>query len=321
MNSVGDTPSDSSLDVVETTKFRNAAQVFHLNILRIRQLLQLGVRGIDASKSELRGVLSKVEASMRDPQSGLGFRKKVVNPKPGVVEVRLTETEIRLIHKAVTWNSELVADLHYNLHNLLCVATWGAFEGYIQAALAELFARHPLLLASEKKITVSEALSAGDGLTEYLIAQEIDDVGRKSFAELQSYIKSKLQIQFSNKHAGLLQEIYFLRNVIAHSAGFVRKDQIALVPHPVEVHEGAVRIETEYLDQVMQCVQEAVRQLDAQLHAKFGGEHKPTLDEMGPHAMLPPKGGARPTRTVDVPTEAEKKGRRGRPRKTGRPGQ
>jgi excinuclease ABC subunit B len=51
------------------------------------------------------------------------------------------------------------------------------------------------------------------------------------------------------------------------------------------------------------------------------GPHKPTLDEMGPHAMLPPKGGARPARTVDVPTEAEKKGRRGRPRKTGRPGQ
>jgi excinuclease ABC subunit B len=53
------------------------------------------------------------------------------------------------------------------------------------------------------------------------------------------------------------------------------------------------------------------------------GPHKPTLDEMGPHAMLPiPHAGTpRPTRTIDVPTEAEKKGRRGRPRKTGRPGQ
>jgi excinuclease ABC subunit B len=55
------------------------------------------------------------------------------------------------------------------------------------------------------------------------------------------------------------------------------------------------------------------------------GPHKPTLDEMGPHASLPiPAAGAprpeRPVRTIDVPTEAEKKGRRGRPRKTGRPG-
>jgi excinuclease ABC subunit B len=54
------------------------------------------------------------------------------------------------------------------------------------------------------------------------------------------------------------------------------------------------------------------------------GPHKPTLDEMGPHAMLPVKGAPpvpRPGRTIDVPTEAEKKSRRGRPRKTGRPGQ
>ncbi|CAN1724746.1 UvrABC system protein B [Hyphomicrobium sp. 1Nfss2.1] len=53
------------------------------------------------------------------------------------------------------------------------------------------------------------------------------------------------------------------------------------------------------------------------------GPHKPTLDEMGPHAMLPPKGGTppqKPARTVEIQTEAEKKSRRGRPRKTGRPG-
>ncbi len=57
---------------------------------------------------------------------------------------------------------------------------------------------------------------------------------------------------------------------------------------------------------------------------KVKGPHKPTLDEMGPHAMLSvPSGKApppKPTRTVEVLTEKEKKGRRGRPRKTGRPG-
>jgi excinuclease ABC subunit B len=56
------------------------------------------------------------------------------------------------------------------------------------------------------------------------------------------------------------------------------------------------------------------------------GPHKPTLDEMGPHAErgLPVSGKPRPDKppmkTIDVPTEAEKKSRRGRPRKTGRPG-
>jgi len=57
---------------------------------------------------------------------------------------------------------------------------------------------------------------------------------------------------------------------------------------------------------------------------KVKGPHKPTLDEMGPHASLPVKSGKappRPTRTVEVETEKEKRSRRGRPRKTGRPGQ
>ena len=58
------------------------------------------------------------------------------------------------------------------------------------------------------------------------------------------------------------------------------------------------------------------------------GPHKPTLDEMGPHAMLAvPKGKpapskpAKPARIIDVPDDAKRKPRRGRPRKTGRPGQ
>lgn len=55
------------------------------------------------------------------------------------------------------------------------------------------------------------------------------------------------------------------------------------------------------------------------------GPHKPTLDEMGPHALTPPRQGGKPlpakpvlTREFDDP--AEKGKRRGRPKKTGRPG-
>jgi excinuclease ABC subunit B len=50
---------------------------------------------------------------------------------------------------------------------------------------------------------------------------------------------------------------------------------------------------------------------------------KPTLDEMTVGRTEVPVGGApppKPTRTIDVPSKTEKKGRRGRPRKTGRPG-
>ena len=59
---------------------------------------------------------------------------------------------------------------------------------------------------------------------------------------------------------------------------------------------------------------------------KIRGPHKPTLDEMGPHAMLPVKSGALPskpalpTRTIEIEDTAETKTRRGRAKKTGRPG-
>ena len=75
----------------------------------------------------------------------------------------------------------------------------------------------------------------------------------------------------------------------------------------------------------------------------IAGPHKPTLDEMGPHASLPVKKGSdalpikpdmktasegkgsdptpRPTRTREFDDPSEKKSRRGRPKKTGRPGQ
>ena len=55
------------------------------------------------------------------------------------------------------------------------------------------------------------------------------------------------------------------------------------------------------------------------------GPHKPTLDEMGPHAErgLPvnKERPLKPVKTVEVSSEAERKRRRGRPKKTGRPGQ
>ena len=52
------------------------------------------------------------------------------------------------------------------------------------------------------------------------------------------------------------------------------------------------------------------------------GPHKPTLDEMGPHAERGlPVDKLKPAKTIEVSTEDERKRRRGRPKKTGRPGQ
>jgi len=53
-----------------------------------------------------------------------------------------------------------------------------------------------------------------------------------------------------------------------------------------------------------------------------GGPHKPTLDEMGPHAErgLPVGGKPLPPKPMILEPREKKKHRHGRPRKTGRPG-
>ncbi len=76
-----------------------------------------------------------------------------------------------------------------------------------------------------------------------------------------------------------------------------------------------------------------IREVDSRTKAgAFGeniaGPHKPTLDEMGPHASLPVKSGKALPKKPELPAitrefddPAEKGKRRGRPKKTGRPGQ
>ena len=74
-----------------------------------------------------------------------------------------------------------------------------------------------------------------------------------------------------------------------------------------------------------------IRDVDSRTKAgafgeKIAGPHKPTLDEMGPHASLPVKMGVQPeklpvpARTREFDDASEKKSRRGRAKKTGRPG-
>jgi excinuclease ABC subunit B len=108
-------------------------------------------------------------------------------------------------------------------------------------------------------------------------------------------------------------------------------------PGPLRDPDAVSRIRKPTLDEMGSAANRPIpaRAPDVDPRTKAGafgeqvkGPHKPTLDEMGPHAErglpvagkpIPPKP---PMKTIDVPSDAEKKTHRhGRPRKTGRPGQ
>jgi hypothetical protein len=102
-----------------------------------------------------------------------------------------------------------------------------------------------------------------------LVGKEIDDVGRKNFTDLQSYLQSKIKLQFSNRHTEKLRNAYFLRNVIAHGAGFLRSEQLSLVPEGVDTEGSELRISQKYLENLIGVIREAVSEFDKNVRTKF----------------------------------------------------
>ncbi len=114
-----------------------------------------------------------------------------------------------------------------------------------------------------------------------------------------------------------------------------RGSRITAAYEPVQptYAQSTSRVRKPSLDDMGPGTDRAIPRRDVDPRTKAGafgeqirGPHKPTLDEMGPHASLPVKSGPAPekprlpTRSVEFDDPAETKRRRGRPKKTGRPG-
>lgn len=235
-------------------------------------MLESVLTGIEQNKEIVSELITKVASALSSPPDEEVDEIDNEEELPTVrrfdknhVVVKLSKNQLELIEEALLMQIDLVKDIHFSLHNILCVATWGAFEGYIQSSLAETFTSNPILLSPDKKLTVSEILSARENLLDYLVAREVDDIGRKSFNDLQLYLKSKIHFQFSNIYANHMHDLYFLRNVIAHSAGFLRIDQIDQVPEGVNIDGKELRISQDYLTNSIECIEKAAEQLHLEL--------------------------------------------------------
>ena len=214
--------------------------------------------------------LSTLTTDQHAGVSGSALTAEKYNELKGGLSIFTTEVH-HSAKSAFSFYCHIVNGLKFHLHNMLLVAVWGAFEGYMQGALAELFAKRPYLLSSsDKKISIEEVINNRENVVEYVIAKEIDEIGRKNLKELQSYIRGKLKIQFSNQHFERMQDVYFLRNVISHSAGFLRKDQLGLVPKDVDVCNLELKISQSYLNETLDCITKAVCQFHVQVKEKFG---------------------------------------------------
>lgn len=249
--------------------------VFMLSISRINALLKAGTQGIEGEKKSITELHTKIAdgiaAGGEEDTDPDGPKSKLL--EDGSFQIKLTGDEARLLERAMSAHVMLVGDLDAHFNNILCVAVWGAFEGYIQGSMLEFFLAQPDLLASNKQISVREVVDAKDSIVELLARREVDDIGRKSFLDLQLYLRGRIKLQFSEQHSKRLVELYFLRNVIAHSAGFLRKDQLSSVPEGVTVKDDQLKIGQPYLVDSIKCVEDAVQHFDRRLKAKLQKSH------------------------------------------------
>jgi hypothetical protein len=260
-------PTDNAADIIEAVRELSPIAVFRLNVRRIRELLVDAGTSIEVKRTNIAGIVAKLSnlTSNEQPEDKADARPS----KDGLITLKLNEREVSLLLRLMTDEEFFVEGLKFHLHNILCVATWGALEGYLQAALAETFSLNPSLLSSDKKISVSEAIHAREHLVDYLVAKEVDDVGRLSFDRLQEYLKSRLHVQFSQEDVVRMRDFYFLRNIVAHSAGFLRKGQAGAVPDGVDLQGNELRISGNYLLNLVDCIERAVLDFDQRLHANF----------------------------------------------------
>jgi hypothetical protein len=137
------------------------------------------------------------------------------------------------------------------------MAMWASFEAFLQAVLAELYRARPDLLSSERQFAASEVVLARDNIVDYLISNEIADIGRRSFSDMQSYLRRRVQYQFSSSDAQELVDLYFIRNVVSHSAGFIREDQVSSVPDGVDIVGRELRVSQKYLEEKIATIDRA----------------------------------------------------------------
>lgn len=186
-----------------------------------------------------------------------------------VTVIEMSERAVSIILAALETSLEDHRTLGFDLNNVLVVYAWAAFEGYIQAALEDVFERKPETLASDKTMTFQELVTVRDDVMGAMVVRELDAVGRRSFNDLNAYLGSRLKAPAPTKLCKRMSDMYFLRNLIAHTAGRVRSAQTALVPEGVALEEKRIRVSTEYLRDSIKCLHQAVEAIDRRLYELY----------------------------------------------------
>jgi hypothetical protein len=139
----------------------------------------------------------------------------------------------------------------------------------LQSIVVEVFTTNPHELGTEKTLTYRDVIEHKDSPVELLIEREVTDFGHLSLEQMLKYITHRLKFTFSEIDLVSLKQLYFLRNIIAHNSGFVRKTQESLVPEGVRIKDNQVDISLQYLRDHMTNLELAIKRMDTYIMQRW----------------------------------------------------
>lgn len=231
---------------------------FSNSIWNIRRLLELGVVGIDAKLEKSYGTLLE---KFKDAKGVPGPRPKNYQPdistkrlEDGGISMTLDLRTANLVKMAIEMDRRRHDDLRYFLYSNICVSVWAAFETYSQMLFEEILKKRPEMLKSKEQITVESVVSNGAGIIEYLIERQVEAIGHFKVSDLLGYYKSKINYSPSHVVVGKINDYYFIRNVIAHKSGIVRKSQLDKLPKGVKCVGDEIQISEAFLKSMIKVM-------------------------------------------------------------------
>lgn len=170
---------------------------------------------------------------------------------------------------AIQYTTYVLADTAQFLNYTVWLAGWSAFETYIQDVLIEVYSQRPELLKAEWTITCKEAIENRSNIASYLIETEVRKLSFRSFSKINAYLKKNFQCELKPNLVKWIEDIYFIRNIIAHANGRMKDNQVPLLSEHAKVENKHILIEDGFADKMLAALLVSAIQVDRHLHQRY----------------------------------------------------
>lgn len=246
---------------------------FNQHYWRTKRLLNAGISGIEEERKPIEGILEKLSKFKmprgKFPNNYTPHVKSEKNVEGKGLTLSLDIRSAAFLKKVVEKEIGDHKQLRYHYFSILSVSMWGSYETYVSMLFEELFKKQPLMLKTNESITYYDIIENKENITQYLIDKSLDKIGHFTIKELLPYLDDKLNFKYSSQRVKTLEDIYLIRNIIAHSSGMLRKGQEKMLPAEISVKDGELRITKAYLEKTHTVIKSSVTLLEKHVEKKF----------------------------------------------------